>query len=65
MRAGVSDRGLNAGYRFGLIRFGSRLDIYLPAGIAPLVSVGQTAVAGETVLANLVGSQRNLIGASE
>ncbi|MDA9223903.1 phosphatidylserine decarboxylase [Tateyamaria sp.] len=55
----------NAGYRFGLIRFGSRLDIYLPAGIAPLVSVGQTAVAGETVLANLVGSQRNLIGASE
>jgi phosphatidylserine decarboxylase len=55
----------NAGYRFGLIRFGSRLDIYLPTGIAPLVSVGQTAVAGETVLANLVGSQRNLIGASE
>ncbi len=46
-----------AGERFGLIRFGSRLDVYLPEGIAPLVSVGQTAVAGETVLADLDGSQ--------
>lgn len=44
---------LGAGYRFGLIRFGSRLDIYLPPGTAPLVSVGQTAVAGETILADL------------
>lgn len=44
---------ISAGYRFGLIRFGSRLDIYLPQGVQPLVSVGQTAVAGETILANL------------
>jgi phosphatidylserine decarboxylase len=44
---------IQTGHRFGLIRFGSRLDIYLPAGVEPLVSVGQTAVAGETVLADL------------
>jgi phosphatidylserine decarboxylase len=35
-----------------LIRFGSRLDVYLPEGIKPLVSEGQTAVAGETILAD-------------
>lgn len=44
---------LKAGERFGLIRFGSRLDVYLPKGIAPLVLEGQTAVAGETVLADM------------
>lgn len=42
---------LGAGERFGLIRFGSRVDVYLPAGIVPLVGEGQTAIAGETVLA--------------
>ena len=41
------------GERFGLIRFGSRLDVYLPPGVTPLVSLGQTMVAGETVLAEL------------
>ena len=40
------------GERFGLIRFGSRLDIYLPEGVIPMVSLGQTAIAGETVLAD-------------
>ncbi|ABV94447.1 phosphatidylserine decarboxylase proenzyme [Dinoroseobacter shibae DFL 12 = DSM 16493] len=44
---------LAAGERFGLIRFGSRVDVYLPQGVQPLVSVGQTMVAGETVLAEL------------
>lgn len=39
--------------RFGLIRFGSRLDVYLPDGVVPLVSIGQTMIAGETVLAEL------------
>jgi phosphatidylserine decarboxylase len=43
---------IGAGERFGLIRFGSRLDVYLPEGTVPLVGVGQTAVAGETVLAD-------------
>ncbi|MBD9371675.1 phosphatidylserine decarboxylase [Rhizobium sp. ARZ01] len=42
---------LEAGERFGLIRFGSRLDVFLPAGAEARVSVGQTAIAGETVLA--------------
>lgn len=42
-----------AGERFGLIRFGSRLDIYLPEGVTPLVAVGQTAIAGETILADV------------
>ena len=39
--------------RFGLIRFGSRLDVYLPEGVKPEVRVGQTMVAGETVLGHL------------
>ena len=42
---------LDAGERFGLIRFGSRLDVYLPEGFTPRVSVGQTAIAAETILA--------------
>ena len=43
---------IGAGERFGLIRFGSRLDVFLPEGTRPLVSEGQTAVAGETILAD-------------
>jgi len=46
-----------AGERFGLIRFGSRLDIYLPEGAEPLVAVGQTAIAGETVIADLASEE--------
>ena len=42
-----------AGGRFGMIRFGSRTDLYLPPGVAPLVLVGQTMVGGETVIAEL------------
>lgn len=42
---------LDVGERFGLIRFGSRLDVFLPTGARPLVTIGQTAIAGETVLA--------------
>ncbi len=41
------------GARFGIIRFGSRTDLYLPLGVAPLVVVGQTMVGGETVMAEL------------
>ena len=43
---------MKTGERFGLIRFGSRVDVYLPEGVEPLVSVGQTSVAGETVIAD-------------
>lgn len=48
---------LATGERFGLIRFGSRLDVYLPAGVAPMVSLGQTMVAGETVIADLTSDE--------
>ena len=50
-------QSVGAGERFGMIRFGSRLDVYLPEGVAPQVAVGQTAVAGETVLADLRASE--------
>jgi phosphatidylserine decarboxylase len=48
---------LGVGERFGLIRFGSRVDTYLPPGKLALVAVGQLAVAGETVLADLKSSE--------
>ncbi|MEM9311564.1 MAG: phosphatidylserine decarboxylase [Pseudomonadota bacterium] len=55
---------LAKGQRVGLIRFGSRVDVYLPAGTDPKVLLGQTIVAGETVLAEL-GSQGLLEGISQ
>jgi len=48
-----SGQSIGTGERFGMIRFGSRLDVYLPEGTPPLVAVGQTSIAGETVLADL------------
>jgi phosphatidylserine decarboxylase len=53
---------LQAGQRFGLIRFGSRVDVYLPKGVAALACVGQRAVAGETVLADLGVSGQSRTG---
>ena len=44
---------VHAGDRFGIIRFGSRTDLYLPEGVRPLVAVGQTMIGGETVIAEL------------
>ncbi|ACI98836.1 MULTISPECIES: phosphatidylserine decarboxylase [Rhodospirillales] len=46
---------VRSGERYGLIRFGSRCDVYLPKGTPPLVCVGQRMVAGETILADLYG----------
>jgi len=48
---------VGVGERLGLIRFGSRVDVYLPVGKHALVSVGQTATAGETVLADLQSAE--------
>lgn len=48
---------VGVGERFGLIRFGSRVDVYLPPDRTALVSVGQRAVAGETVLADLKSTE--------
>ncbi len=50
-------QAVRTGERFGLIRFGSRLDIYLPEGVSPLIAVGQTAIAGETVIADLASAE--------
>src|SRR5213075_1554018 len=55
---------VEAGQRVGLIRFGSRVDVYLPAGTAPRVLLGQRAIAGETVLAE-VGVDMTLTGISQ
>ncbi len=51
------DQEVKTGERFGLIRFGSRMDVFLPKGIAPLVVEGQIAVGGETIFADMKGKQ--------
>jgi phosphatidylserine decarboxylase len=48
-----------AGQRIGMIRFGSRVDVYLPEGVRALVGEGQTAIAGETVLADWKAAELN------
>lgn len=52
------EQQMHAGERFGLIRFGSRCDVYLPKGTTPRVAIGQSAVAGETVLADLKSREK-------
>src|SRR5262249_13676049 len=53
-------QSVGAGERLGMIRFGSRLDVYLPEGTPPLVATGQTSIGGGTVLADLSGGGRGL-----
>lgn len=53
---------LKAGERFGLIRFGSRVDVYMPKGTAPMVAVGQLTTAGETVIADLKSKEPARVG---
>jgi phosphatidylserine decarboxylase len=55
---------VEAGQRIGLIRFGSRVDVYLPAGTSPRVLLGQRTIAGETILAE-VGVDSVLMGVSQ
>src|SRR5205085_8583801 len=55
---------VEGGQRIGLIRFGSRGDVYLPAGIAPRVILGQRAIAGETIL-GIVGLDIPVTGTSQ
>ncbi|HXS48791.1 MAG TPA: phosphatidylserine decarboxylase [Sphingomicrobium sp.] len=55
---------VEAGQRIGLIRFGSRVDVYLPAGTSPRVLLGQRAIAGETVIAE-AGVDSSLTGVSQ
>ena len=51
------DQAVRCGERFGLIRFGSRTDVYLPEGVTPLVAPGQRMIGGETVIADLNSDQ--------
>jgi len=53
---------LKTGERFGLIRFGSRVDVYLPENIMPQVAVGQIAIAGETIIADLNANEKARLG---
>lgn len=53
----IPGQDVRAGDRVGLIRFGSRVDVYLPDGVSPLVVEGQRAVAGETVLADMQANE--------
>ncbi len=48
---------LATGARFGMIRFGSRVDVYLPEGVEPLVALGQTMISAETVIADLYAQE--------
>ncbi len=63
IRCDVSvDQEVKTGNRFGMIRFGSRVDVYLPAQFKPLVVVGQRMIAGETVMADLTSQEEQRLG---
>ena len=55
-------QSVKTGERFGIIRFGSRTDIYLPHGVSPLVSIGQYMLGGETVLADCASAEAQRLG---
>jgi phosphatidylserine decarboxylase len=55
---------IEAGQRVGLIRFGSRVDVYLPAGTGPRVLLGQRTIGGETIVAE-IGTDPGLTGSSQ
>ncbi len=55
-------QSVKAGERFGIIRFGSRVDVYLPEGVTPSVIVGQRAVGGETILADVSATEPQRVG---
>ncbi|MDD7971908.1 phosphatidylserine decarboxylase [Roseinatronobacter alkalisoli] len=54
---------LETGARFGMIRFGSRVDVYLPEGVQPLVALGQTMISAETVIADLTSTEPRRVAA--
>jgi phosphatidylserine decarboxylase len=55
-------QSVKTGERFGIIRFGSRTDVYLPLGVTPLVIVGQRAVGGETIIADMKSTENERVG---
>ncbi len=58
----IVDQPVKTGETFGIIRFGSRVDIYLPPDTQPLAIVGQTAIGGETILADLHSNESDRVG---
>ena len=59
LEAAVGDY-LNVGQQYGIIRFGSRVDVWLPATTPVNVLIGQTAIAGESILADLSGKMKEI-----
>lgn len=59
----TADQKVETGERFGIIRFGSRVDIYLPKGVEPQVVEGQTMIGGETIIAQIKSDLKRLEGA--
>lgn len=57
----TEEQPVQAGEKIGLIRFGSRVDVYLPKHVVPLVALGQTTIGGETILASIGNMQPNTI----
>lgn len=55
----AENQKVKAGETFGIIRFGSRVDVYLPEGVEPLVLEGQRAIGGETILADMSGGRKS------
>ncbi len=58
----IAEQPVKTGETFGIIRFGSRVDVYLPQGTQPLAIVGQTAIGGETILADLLSTESDRVG---
>lgn len=59
-----ADKGkkYETGERFGIIRFGSRTDVYLPKGVNPMVLIGQRMIEGETIIADLSSKEKTRVG---
>ncbi len=57
-------KAMKAGELYGLIRFGSRVDVYLPKGVVPMVIIGQRMIGGETILADVMSTEAARQGSS-
>ncbi|MBW8308377.1 MAG: phosphatidylserine decarboxylase [Candidatus Paracaedibacteraceae bacterium] len=57
-------KAMKAGELYGLIRFGSRVDVYLPKGVVPQVIIGQRMIGGETILADVMSTEAARQGSS-
>ncbi|MEZ5690715.1 MAG: phosphatidylserine decarboxylase [Rickettsiales bacterium] len=58
----IENQPVKTGEQFGIIRFGSRVDVYLPPDVMPMVMIGQRMVGGETIIADIKSNESNRIG---